>query len=457
MAQYLRKQPIWGAKWLFVVFISEDDPAGVVFFDPECSCWDSPEFDPEVQAVHVASAPWVMLGLEQAVIENAALQVDEKNPEVRMILNPVTDERRRVVGVAGVILDREYFRDKLLPLAIEASLPDFEGGTGYVDLRINVHDESGKLVYSSARGDQGAVEIVNEPAATRPFSFVFQDWAVGLESLNLSPQEWARSNLMLNLSLSALLGVVLLGGAVFTLRTAAREVRLSQMKSDFVSNVSHELRTPLASIRAFGEFLRLRRVPDLDKAAEYGEYIETESRRLTQLINNILDFSKIESGQKTYRFEVVDLQEILKVVLHTFEVRLQQSGFKIDFESSDEEPVRVNGDAAAILQALSNLLDNAVKYSGDRKDIVVRLERTAGIALISVRDFGMGMSRQEQRKIFDRFHRVGSSLVHNVRGSGLGLSIVHHIVKAHAGQVSVASEPKQGSTFFVRLPLAKGS
>ena len=133
---------------------------------------------------------------------------------------------------------------------------------------------------------------------------------------------------------------------------------------------------------------------------------------------------------------------------------MRQDGFKFSFDCEAEGPVRANVDSAAIVQALSNLLDNAVKYSTDRKEIVMRLEASATTAIISVRDFGVGISRREQERIFERFHRVGTGLVHDVRGSGWGLSIVHHIVQAHSGEVSVASEPRQGSTFFVRLPLA---
>src|SRR5437588_9096059 len=105
--------------------------------------------------------------------------------------------------------------------------------------------------------------------------------------------------------------MILLGGIALALRAASREMKLSRMKSDFVSNVSHELRTPLASIRVFGEFLKLGRVKDMAKMREYGEYIETESRRLTQLINNILDFSRIESGQKRYHFYSTDIRELI--------------------------------------------------------------------------------------------------------------------------------------------------
>ncbi len=462
VADYLRRREAWGASWLFVVFIAEDGVGEVVFFQPECSCWRSPPVDPVVEAVRVASAPWVMLGQNGTSIDFLELQVDEKNPEVRMILNPITDGHRRVIGVAGMVLDPEYFQSQLLPSAIEKSLPDFYGEGDFGHFLVNVHDNRGEIrlsttCHADCRREGEPSAMSSPPAARKAFSWVFTDWAVELESEHLSVHELARSNFILNMSLSALLGIALLGGSVFTLRTASREIRLSRMKSDFVSNVSHELRTPLASIRAFGEFLRLKRVKDLDKAAEYGEYIETESRRLTQLINNILDFSKIESGQKTYRFRVVNLRELLEGALATFKVRSQQEGFKIEFDCTEESSVLVRADSDAILQALSNLLDNAVKYSSDRREIFVRLECSADAAIISVRDYGVGISREEQVKIFERFHRVSTGLVHNVRGSGLGLSIVHHIVKAHNGEVSVASEPGYGSTFFIRLALVEDS
>ena len=167
---------------------------------------------------------------------------------------------------------------------------------------------------------------------TRSLSFVFSDWTLSLGSRFATPEQWAKSNFVLNISFSVLVAIILLGGIVLALRTASREMRLSEMKSDFVSNVSHELRTPLASIRVFGEFLRLGRVRDEPKVREYGEFIETESRRLTQLINNILDFSKIESGAKTYELDATDIEELLTDSLRNFEVSLRHQGFMLHFE-----------------------------------------------------------------------------------------------------------------------------
>ena len=243
----------------------------------------------------------------------------------------------------------------------------------------------------------------------------------------------------------------LIGGVALALRTAARAMRLSQMKADFVSNVSHELRTPLASIRVFGEFLKLGRVKDETKMREYGEYIETESRRLTQLINNILDFSRIESGQKSYHFYPADIRELLADTLKVFEVRLKQDEFSIQLEAATNLP-RVAVDADALTQALVNLLDNAVKYSGAAREIKVKLEHAGEWVTIGVCDNGIGIPEEDQDKVFERFHRVSTGLVHDVKGSGLGLAIVKHIIEAHGGKITLVSWPGGGSTFTIHLP-----
>ncbi|HEY0782148.1 MAG TPA: HAMP domain-containing sensor histidine kinase, partial [Thermoanaerobaculia bacterium] len=215
-------------------------------------------------------------------------------------------------------------------------------------------------------------------------------------------------------------------------------------------------RTPVASIRVFGELLKLGRVEKPEKVRGYGEYIEAESRRLTQLINNILDFSSIEAGRKSYRFESVALEKIVGETLKAFEVRLRQRGFRIVYDGPPRPLPPVPLDPIAIAQSLSNLLDNAVKYSNgpeSGKEITVRLRKEDGYAVIAVEDQGIGIPRSEQRKIFDRFHRVSTGLIHDVKGSGLGLAIVRHIALAHHGQVTVESRPGEGSTFSLYLPL----
>jgi signal transduction histidine kinase len=449
-AHYFKKKGIEGAKRLFVVDFVQDKDGYPLFFEPSCESLSLPSWSPEVRATIVAAAPWRILAHKGGAVEPVTFKIDERDPEYRILLYPITDESSKVVGLAGMILDESYFADVVLPAAVKTSLPKLSPGSqGVIDPVVSAWDSQGRLTFLS----DWTAEKGRHPEIRKHLPFVFSDWTLGIASRHATAAQVARRNFLLNIALSVALAAVLLGGIVLALRTASREMRLSQMKNDFVSNVSHELRTPLASIRVFGELLRLGRVDNPDKAREYGEYIETESRRLTQLINNILDFSSIESGRKSYRFERSDLEQLVGETLRTFGIRLRQSGFRISFAGPDLPLPPVWIDAGSLTQSLSNLLDNAVKYSNGSSEIEVSLRREGSWVVIAVRDHGIGIPRDEQGKIFERFHRVSTGLVHDVKGSGLGLSIVQHIVQAHGGKVAVESRVGEGSTFSIHLPV----
>ncbi len=449
-AHLFKKKGVEGVKRLFVwSFLNEKGPQ---YFYPSCASFEPPKWSPELRAVWVAVSPWKTLAHKDGKVEHVRVMVEEKDPDYRILLFPITDETSSLVGISGMVIDEEHFRNTVLPEAVKKGLADLALGRAEHEPIVSVQNAKGQIVYANGPL-KDSFGRPRQTEAAKTFSFVFTDWKIGLASRHATPAVVARRNFVVNIGLSAVLAAVLLGGLVLALRTASREMKLSQMKNDFVSNVSHELRTPLASIRVFGEFLRLGRVDGPEKAREYGDYIETESRRLTQLINNILDFASIESGRKTYRFERCDVREVVCETLKTFGVRLRQNGFNVIVEGADTPlpPARV--DTGAIAQSLSNLLDNAVKYSNGNRDIAVSLQRDGGFIVISVRDQGIGIPRDEQKKIFDRFHRVWTGLVHDVKGSGLGLSIVRHIVEAHRGKVSVESRPGEGSTFSIHLPV----
>ncbi len=451
---YFKRAPREAARRLFLVSFVGEKAGHVRSYDPRRGAWIEPEWEEIDRAVYVATAPWSVLAKKEGKLEAPALVADERNPRYRILLYPVADETSRLVGLAGMVLDGEHFRGCLLPQAVARALPKFFSADSRHEPLVVARDGRGEVVFSTAGGDRKAAPRRLEEEAAKPFSFVFTDWTLGLTSRHSTAGEIARRNFAANAGLAAALATVLLGGVLLALRTASRAVRLSQMKSDFVSNVSHELRTPLASIRVFGELLRLGRVDNLERAREYGEYIETESRRLTQLINNILDFSSIDSGRKSYHFERADLAEVVAETLKTFEVRLRQSGFAIRFDRPATPLPPVSLDPGAVAQSLSNLLDNAVKYSNGGQDITVAVARQGAWVVVSVADRGIGIPRDEQRKIFDRFHRVSTGLVHDVKGSGLGLAIVRHVVLAHHGRVTVESKVGEGSTFSIHLPIA---
>jgi signal transduction histidine kinase len=436
-----------GAKRLFVTVFGPDSESKTYFFDPSCKTACEPVAS-EARAIDVAAASFKLMSQKQAVVRSPSLTSDDRDPENRIILRPILNEWSKVVGVAGFVLDIDYFKQELLPQTINTSLEKHFPGDAQDNVIVSVYDTKHNLIYAS----QTAKGQNDETWMGLPY---FSDMLLAIQSRNMTPEQWARWNFIVNLSLSILMTSVLIGGIALALRTVSRELKVSQMKTDFVSNVSHELRTPLSSVRVFGEFLRLGRVKEEEKIREYGEYIETESRRLTQLINNILDFSKIESGRKTYNFERADVCEVISETLKTLEVQLKQNGFTIRFEAPASRPAPAVIDPDSIAQAFMNLLDNAVKYSGSAREILVRLEQDESFIRLTVTDHGIGIPREEQEKIFDKFYRVSTGLVHDVKGSGLGLSLVKHIVEAHRGRVTVKSEPGRGSSFTIQLPVAR--
>jgi signal transduction histidine kinase len=244
-------------------------------------------------------------------------------------------------------------------------------------------------------------------------------------------------------------------GAFFLWRDTRRESRIAELRSQFVSSVSHELKTPLTSIRMFAESLQMDDEEGSGDPKERAEYLDTivcETERLTRLLNNVLDFSRIERGQKNYRMESADLSSVVGAAVRTMRFPLAEQGFDLQVDLSEDIPP-VSVDRDAIEQAVLNLLSNAMKYSGNSREIGLRLFRQNGSVLIQVSDHGVGIPAGEQLRIFEKFYRVSSKENRAISGTGLGLALVAHIVRAHEGRVEVESEPGQGSTFTIRLPL----
>jgi signal transduction histidine kinase len=253
-------------------------------------------------------------------------------------------------------------------------------------------------------------------------------------------------------ALAIVLSVTLFGGYLLW-RDVNREMRIASLRSQFVSSVSHELKTPLTAIRMFAETLQLDRV-DESTRKEYLDTIVNESERLTRLLNNVLDFSKIEEGRKAYRRETASLADVVRIAARAMAYPLEQHGFVLRVEIDDSLPP-VSVDADALEQAILNLLTNAMKYSGTGRTIDLRLAREGRQAVISVRDEGIGIPPADQTRIFEKFYRISTPENQRIPGTGLGLTLVDHIVSAHDGSVHVDSSPGRGSTFSIHLPLGE--
>src|SRR5581483_3992766 len=246
-------------------------------------------------------------------------------------------------GFIGMTYSRAYVKRTFLPSAIEQTIKIPEISFNSTDLYLQVFDENHSLIYSTDPERK-------EYEVAIPFGPVFPRWKMAIGYKNATIDSLAKSNFQKSLTLTLMLLALLVIGITLTLRATAREMRLAQAKSTFVSNVSHELKTPLALIRLFAETLELGRLKSEDKAHEYYRIINNESRRLTQLINNILDFSKIEAGRKEYNFEPTNIGEVVQDVVKSYEFQITNAGFDLELEIQANLPV-ITIDRDAMAQA----------------------------------------------------------------------------------------------------------
>jgi two-component system phosphate regulon sensor histidine kinase PhoR len=242
--------------------------------------------------------------------------------------------------------------------------------------------------------------------------------------------------------------------------------KLEQMRAEFVANVSHELRTPLTSIQGYAETLLDGALEDEDNARQFVLTIQRQAQRLAALISDLLELSKIESGQVQLNLAPQDLNKLVQNVLNIFEPDCSEKGLKFTSEIPEDIP-EVSADERLLTQVLINLLDNAIKYTEEGAQITVSAKTLDLEIQVDVRDTGIGIREIDIDRIFERFYRVDKSRSRELgesglrskvlRSTGLGLSIVKHIIQQHGGKIWVESQLGQGSTFSFALPKASKS
>jgi signal transduction histidine kinase len=355
-----------------------------------------------------------------------------------LVLAAVLRPAARVSVLALLVPDPDVVRRDVL----EATL----GGPD-TPMILTVTDHRGRSVFQ--RDGSGGPDLV----AVVPLGEALPSWRLALyQPPGFSPQASARRQIVLFCAAFGLLLVVIAAGLVATYRLVRHETEMARLKADFVANVSHDLKTPLSLIRVFGETLEMGRVPDEATRQEYYQVITRESERLSRLIDNVLDFSRIEGGERRYDRVPVSVEPLVRETLETFAYVLTQGGFKVEVVVPPDVPeVPMDGDA--IGQALANLIDNAIKYSKERRVLRIEAAVQDRQLTLSVTDEGIGIAREEQGRIFTKFYRVGHSDTQGRRGSGVGLALVRHVAEAHGGRVTVESRLGQGSRFTLWLPL----
>jgi signal transduction histidine kinase len=257
-----------------------------------------------------------------------------------------------------------------------------------------------------------------------------------------------RRNLAVGLTM---LVILIAAGSYFIWRALNRELAVARLKSDFVSAVSHEFRTPLTTLRQFNEILIDNDGPTPEKRLAFYQAQSRATERLQRMVESLLDFGRMEAGRHPYRFRPVDAAGLVHDVMEDFRRETRALGFAVQCRT-DSGPHPISADAEALSRAVSNLLDNAAKYSGSSRDIDVCVSRANGSVSIAVSDNGIGIPLSEQKAVFQKFVRGTASTSGGIRGTGLGLAMVQHIVSAHGGKLNLKSIEGKGSTFTIVLP-----
>jgi signal transduction histidine kinase len=278
-----------------------------------------------------------------------------------------------------------------------------------------------------------------------PWSVVASGAGPGAESGELA----ARRRILLT-GLGALL-VLISAGSYLIWRSVNRELAVARLQSDFVAAVSHEFRTPLTALRQFNDLLGEDDDLPPEKRRTYYQAQTRATERLHRLVESLLDFGRMEAGGRPYRFERLDAAALARDVVEEFRGEVTGRGFAVQC-SVDSGEYLVDADSEALSRALWNLLDNGAKYSGESRRLELAVGRADSAVAIAVRDHGTGIPASEQKRIFQKFVRGEAAKSQGIKGTGIGLTMVRHIVHAHGGSVNVKSAPGEGSTFTIVLP-----
>jgi len=251
---------------------------------------------------------------------------------------------------------------------------------------------------------------------------------------------------------SMLFSLFILATFAFSLYFIIRQKKISEMKSDFINNMTHEFKTPIATISLAADTITNPRVISDEKSVRHFiGMIKKENSRMNKKVETILQIASLDKKEIEFRFENVSLHTVIEHSVETIDIQVQQRNGKINLLLEAENPV-ILGDTEHLTNLVSNLLDNALKYSPESPEITIRSENTERGVLFSVEDKGIGMTKAVQSRIFERFYRQSSGNVHDVKGFGLGLNYARAIIDAHKGTISVSSEPGKGSRFDIFLP-----
>ena len=252
---------------------------------------------------------------------------------------------------------------------------------------------------------------------------------------------------------SIILTLVIILSFSLTIYIIFRQKRLSEIKNDFVSNMTHELKTPISTISLASQMLNDQTIPTESKNYDnISRIIKDESKRLGYQVEKVLQMAIFDHGKIKLKKKKTDINELVHNVITNFALQIENKNGAIE-ANLDAENAVLHADNVHFTNMISNLVDNAIKYSGDEPEIRVSTMNQKENLIIRVKDNGIGIKKEDQRRIFEKFYRVPTGNIHNVKGFGLGLSYVKKIAEEHNGSISLKSDPGMGTEFEISIPL----
>lgn len=269
-------------------------------------------------------------------------------------------------------------------------------------------------------------------------------------------KQFLLNKIWITMSSSGLLILLILFCFGYAVRTIVRQKKLSEMKSDFINNMTHELKTPVATIGLAVEALQDKAIAQESSMRErYLGVIGDENRRLGGQVERVLQMARIDRDEIKLEKEILDIHGLIDTAVNKISLQIESKSGKLNLALNASKYL-VEADETHLLNVLLNLLDNSIKYSEGAPNIMIRTENVRDQLVFYVKDHGIGMSKEAIRHIFDKFYRVPTGNLHNVKGFGLGLPYVKRIVEEHGGKIEVDSEPGKGSNFMIKLPIVDG-
>jgi two-component system phosphate regulon sensor histidine kinase PhoR len=363
----------------------------------------------------------------QAIIYNDSLQT---------VIFLISNDNKNV-KLGGVIFSKEEFITETLAPKFQEVIKD--------KFILFVENDSTNIFTSES--------FENKESSIKKELWVIPSYKVGILLKGKTIDELMGQRFLYNFILLFATLLVIVVAGVFVFKAINKEIKLAQLKSDFVSNVSHELKTPLSLISMFSETLEMGKITSEEKKQEYYSIIHNETNRLTKIVTSVLNFSKMEAGKREFNFAENDLNNIIEQIIETYDYHFKSLGFSCNYEKVNLPNILC--DKVAITEAIINLIDNAIKYSNNKKLILIKTKIENKFIVCEIEDFGIGISEDDQKKVFDKFYRATTGNIHDTKGTGLGLSIVKSIIDAHNGEISISSKIDNGTAFRLSFPQIK--